>query len=83
MELDREEIQRELEKRGMPKIYAFMAAQRAVFPWKMCLPEFGEESGKYVLRALFVWSDTPEGHDFWQGIAEDLERTARTHIPPM
>ena len=70
MEIDREEIQRELEKQGMPEVYAYMAAQRATKSWRSC-------SGYFIgeIWELFAWRSTKEGHNFWAAVAHDLHHT--------
>jgi len=49
---------------GLPEVYAWMAAANHTKPWQAALGS---------LSCAFVWSNTPEGHDFWTSIANEFE----------
>jgi len=60
-----------LEDKGVPEVIAFMAAQNLnigmpVEQW------FSSACGDEISGA-FPWSDTPQGHDFWNAICCEMD----------
>ena len=51
-----------LVKRGLPEVYAHMAAAHLD-----CTNHYGS------LWSGFIWSETPEGPDFWRALHRELK----------
>jgi len=62
----RNQIRYALEDAGIPEVLAFMAARNAT---NLDTKHTGR------LSVLFLWSQSPEGHDFWQMAAATAEQT--------
>lgn len=57
----RDKIRANFEAQGMPELLAFMAAERADI-----------EAENTNLLNSFCWSETPEGHDFWAAVDDEM-----------
>ena len=65
---ERQAYRAELIRRGIPEVYAELAAQATVTSLK-CL-----ESSTYLIYGAFVWSDSELGGEFWEGIQEEVDK---------
>lgn len=60
----RNAIRYALEDLGVPETIAFMAARNAINPYAA--------GDKYPISGLFLWHETPEGHEFWRDVACEM-----------
>lgn len=67
-----EEFVQGLIAKGLPEVYALMVPEKVVYHF-YADEVLGRTALKNLLRLTFDWSETPQGHDFWSGLAEEAE----------